>query len=406
MHVARNGKYWQGKYSVSGKTYRIGLGAHPSRSSAMNALVRRIADEGLVVDSGKVTIAPLRYKDWITKYINERKDLCPETLCHTKRDCEEFLEFVGLDTALADVGRQHARAWALSLKRQPSRGALLSMETIVHKVKRVRTCFRYAVENDPPLVDRNPFYGRLEHDAGLYRAKQSSATWRYVSPAEFEAVFQELPTLELKSLAMLARHAGLRLTEATSLAWKDILLADNVSKIHVQVRERDGRRDANTKQQDREVPISLPLKKWLCYAMLEQQPGSVGPCSTVDKCDRAFHDARRRAGVAPYGKPVHTLRKSLITDWIDSTGVPTEQISLWVGAGVGVIYRHYYERFPDRRMGAIVGKDPTIGRTPQCETFFTQSVDNSRNIEDNYSTSTVQIQKNNLVPPAVEVKGG
>lgn len=406
MHVARNGKWWQGKYNLLGKTYRIGLGAHSSREKAMNALVRRIADEGLMIDGGEVKVAPIRYREWIAKYLDERKDLCPETLRHAKRDCEEFLAFVGHDTTLAAVGRQHARAWALSLKRQPSHGALLSMETIVHKVKRVRTCFRYAVENDPPLVDRNPFYGRLENDAGLSRAKQSSATWRYVSPAEFDAVFQELPTLELKSLAMLARHAGLRLTEAISLAWKDILLADNVSKIHVQVRERDGRRDANTKQQDREVPISAPLKNWLCYAMSEQQPGSTGPCTTVEKCARAFQDARRRAGVAPYGKPIHTLRKSLITDWIDTTGVPSEQISLWVGAGVGVIYRHYYERFPDRRMNSIVGKDPTLGKTPQCEIKVMHTLDNNRNIKDNSPTSTVQTRLNNLVPPAVEVKGG
>lgn len=380
MHVARNGQFWQGRYTVGGRVFRVGLGRHPSRDAAMQCLVETAAKRGVAYDGKQAVEGKITLANWLTMYLASRSDLAAQTLAHNKHDCEEFAAFVGEHTPLADVGRQHARAWAMSLKRAGKK--TLSASTIIHKIKRVRTCFRYAIDRDPPFIERNPFYGDLEKDAGFGRAGGESSDWRYVPNDEFDRMIAEMPSHEVRTLAMLARHAGLRLSEALSLRWNDINLDPKVSRLVVRVRGNHGRFDAGTKQAERDVPVSARLRQWLADVLVSSRDGSKGPCfgPSVDEIRKQFAAARESAGVERYGKPLHALRKSLITDWMDVPGLSRDQVSAWVGASVEVIIRHYYERFPARRMQAIITSDPTLGQTPQYEEKFVCPIDSNRNM--------------------------
>jgi len=61
--------------------------------------------------------------------------------------------------------------------------------------------------------------------------KLNNARERRLAPGEFDAVLKELAP-EMRSLAMLCRWTGMRLSEGLSLQWKDVDLEQRTAKLH------------------------------------------------------------------------------------------------------------------------------------------------------------------------------
>jgi hypothetical protein len=53
----------------------------------------------------------------------------------------------------------------------------------------------------------------------------------------------------------------------------------------------------------------------------------------------------QRAGLAPWGKPLHTLRKSLESDWLGTH--PVLDVTKWLGNSPDVARKHYHQSLPE-----------------------------------------------------------
>lgn len=361
FHVAKNGKaepegwyYYTGCYTINGVTRRVGVGAHPSPTDATNALVRKLADLGISTEGGSARDVGMSIGRWVEVYLQGRSDLDRKTLAMHTLACNEFVAHVGKSTLLKNVGRQHARDWGLVLRKKTSGGKHLKTETIRSIFSRLRACFQWAIDRDPPLIERNPFAGGVLKDVGLGIRNKRYADWKYVPLAEFDKVVAEVGNEQVAAMMMLARHAGLRSSETLFLRWGDINWKERC--LTVRVRNEQGRN--TTKQHERMVPISPALYDFLLQAYHDVGKKSVGPCHPhPKKPEKHIHKAREAAGVEDWGKPLHTLRKCLGTDWLDIPNLPPERAAQWFGDTVEVMRLFYYERFPVRSLHIVTKVD-------------------------------------------------
>lgn len=363
IYVAKNGAardgghYYTGCYTLDGVTRRVGVGVHPSPEDATSALVRKMADFGVRVENGSAKDVGVTVGRWIEMYLQERSDLSDETLAMHKRDCNDFAKHVGASTLLKTIGRQHAREWGLALRKANRRGKYLKTETIRSVFSRLRACFQRALDRDPPLIERNPFAGGVLKDVGLAVRNKRYADWKYVPLAEFDKVVAEVSDGRVAAMMMLARHAGLRSAETLFLRWGDINWKERC--LTVRVRNEQGRN--TTKQHERIVPLSPPLYDFLLRAFGDAVGRAAGPCHpSPKKPEKHIHRAREAAGVEDWGKPLHTLRKCLGTDWLDIANLPSERAAQWFGDTVEVMRLFYYERFPVRSLHIVTKVDSSV----------------------------------------------
>ncbi len=151
--------------------------------------------------------------------------------------------------------------------------------------------------------------------------------WHYVDPVEFAKLLDAAPSEAWRVLLVCARWAALRRGEALNLPWSKIDWAK--SRLLV-----ISRRDWEVKDKaPRVVPIGPELHA-LLLAAFEQAPEGeqyVIPAGSISVRNiwRDFGSICERAGVARYAKPLHSLRKSCITDW--ASRHPAHVVKQWAG---------------------------------------------------------------------------
>lgn len=205
--------------------------------------------------------------------------------------------------------------------------------TALKHLQRAKTAFAEAVRDG--LLIRNPF------DALSSRQPVPARDWRYVSDPEIEMVIAAARSAGWRALIGLCRWAALRVGEALDLCWPDVDLDGTPPRIVVR---------ATKTRRHRPVRVA-PVKPQL--ARLLVQAGGIRTDSTtrhggrvvgsgIDRNNlrRDFRAIIKRAGLEPWSKPFHTLRKNCATDWMGKYR-ELAVVADWLGHDPAVSRAHY-----------------------------------------------------------------
>jgi len=330
-----NGKtygYWVVRWFGSdGKRYSQSLGkttelSHRQAKKRRDEKQRELDDNPGRRDVGRAPALGEFLKEY---YKARERELEPGTLELHKQTGRYLMSYFGEQRKLDGIDRKDARAFKTALaggemaqvnKRRRKSQKLLAITTVDQHIRNARRIFRQAKEDD--LITVNPF--------DLLRGgKPIEKDWHYVDYEEFGKLM-EAARPAWKLLLALARLAGLRLEEALELPWRKIDWIErrltvisrdnNAAEGEFQVKDKDAR----------VVPICQDLFSVLQSAS-DQKSDLVIPRGSLmyKNVWRDFQVIAKRAGVASYSKPIHSLRKSRITDWAGEH--PAHVVKEWAG---------------------------------------------------------------------------
>ena len=113
----------------------------------------------------------------------------------------------------------------------------------------------------------------------------------------------------------------------------------------------------------RTVPICHELQAYLLEAFEQAPDGEplVIPKGSFSVCNasRWFTDLAKRADVVRYGKPLHTLRKSCITDW--AKRFPMHVVKEWAGHSDSRTTEQHYFRVSDSEY-ELAAREPDVAQ--------------------------------------------
>lgn len=172
--------------------------------------------------------------------------------------------------------------------------------SIVKYMRLVAAIFTAAFDDE--LIMRNP-----ARKLGLPQSPASS--WRKITAEEFWKLYNAADD-GLKLLIALGRLAAMRYSDARALKWSNVRFDEGVLIYRPMKVERFAKVDAR-------VPICAELRSILEQARLAsiRIDGVIIPPNTPQWGYDRFARACRLAGLEPWSKPFHTLRKSCIDDW-------------------------------------------------------------------------------------------
>lgn len=248
-----------------------------------------------------------------------------------------LLAYFKTDTPLAEIPRGSAAAGVRSargfwfalrdgelahrISKAGWSGKRWSQTSAMKYLRNARAMFNAAVDDE--ILESHPF-NRL---AGTTAPADES--WRLVTRKEAAALIRtalEMDKVGWAKAVALARYAAHTREDLLANTWTHVDFATN------EVRFR--RSKSGAKQH---APIDDDLLEWLVRWHEERssiriagdtiiRPGEL----VLDNPGRDMARICKRAGVEPYGKPLHALRKSCITDWV-SAGHPPHAVQLWAG---------------------------------------------------------------------------
>ncbi|HUT58584.1 MAG TPA: tyrosine-type recombinase/integrase, partial [Phycisphaerae bacterium] len=161
--------------------------------------------------------------------------------------------------------------------------------------------------------------------------------WAYVDEATLDTLFEACPTMGWRLTLALPRLAGLRRGEAWRLQWSDVDLVGRRLTI------RNPQSHRSTKKRTRQVPIVPKLYDLLFEAANDESNGEFviarGSTPQPSHMHRGFGRLCRRAGVEPWARWCHTLRKNCETDWAGQ--YPIHVVTEWLGNSPVVAMQHY-----------------------------------------------------------------
>lgn len=320
LQTSGNGKYWQAAWTDH-------KGGRRTKSiGPIDAIGQRQAERQANTLQAKINANPAAYSNdagslasWTARYLSLRAgELAPQTLAIQRRAIDRLIQHFGPDQPLAKIDRAMAATWAAELT-----GATASRRIYIRCAKVI---FSKAVELD--MLTINPFS----------RINGTSPTvdkdWQYLAPADIAKIMEHSDT-KWQTMIGLCRWAGLRKGEAQRLTWADIDL--DARMIHVR---HDG--EQTTKKRARDVPMTPQLHDILIARFAEAQPeerNAIGlPANNIDRGMRLIV---KRAGMRPWPKIFHTLRKNCETDWLQAH--PVMAVCEWLGHDPAVASKHYHK---------------------------------------------------------------
>lgn len=342
---AKTGKtyiYWYLRWFSSDGTQRghsIGRVDGPNKLSKRQAeLLRSRKEQELNEHPGRcdVSRAPVLSGFLETYLVSRVLELRPRTLLLHRQTAKYLLAYFKDGLRIDQIAKPTARAFKSALangdlKYVSKRPKDLTPLGVDLHIRNARTMFNRALEDGYILY--NPFE-KLSH---TIRVKKD---WQYVGIEEFYRLLDACPNRGWQMLLALCRLAGLRQAEALGLTWRDVDWQHNTLTIW-----------APKTGHSRVVPVVpelLPLLRGVFEAAQEGETNVVTSI-TVQNLWRGFQVIRRRAGLQPYKKWCHTLRKNREDDWNEK--FPSHVIAEWMGHSPEVAHKHYL-RVYDRNVEA------------------------------------------------------
>lgn len=336
-----NGAYWLAHVrEASGKLRRISLGAKAKVS-------RREAQQKCHELAAKASAmhAPMSLAAWRERYFDLRAHLSPSTKARHKVVFDRMERFFGAGTRIDKITAEDAAAFLAWLRNEKSaRGETLAEFSVWGYSRVAGDTFEFARKIQ--RIERNPFAELV------VKKPETAAKWHYVSDAMMDRLDAACLSDQWRLFFALARYGGLRAAEAMSLEWQHVDLKG--CRMTVWPRQAT----FTTKQRFRIVPIQPRL----LARLLECQDGSDGRVLSEISQNNYLRSAHRtlvRAGL-DWEKPLHTLRKSLATDWKNL--LPQSAAAKMLGHSENVADEYYYQVTPEIErlvIGAKTGQNPT-----------------------------------------------
>ncbi|MFC1739294.1 tyrosine-type recombinase/integrase [Planctomycetota bacterium] len=228
------------------------------------------------------------------------------------------------------IDRPAARAFKTALasgelkkisKRPKDMGAI----TVDIHIRNCRAMFNRGVVDDVLLY--NPF-------DRLSKTIKVEKRWTYIELDVMSRLLDACPNRGWRVLLSLCRFAGLRQGEALNLTWRDVKWGTVDTPAHLIVW-------AQKTKKFRSVPIVPELLPVLRETFELAEDGTVKIVTGVVRKNlwRDFQVIRRHAGVEPFSKWCHTLRKNREQDW--NYVFPRHIVAEWMGHSVQVAQEHY-----------------------------------------------------------------
>ena len=319
--------YWTLRWFGSDGRHRgqtIGRADGPNSLSRRHAELRRLHKEQEINerpgrrDASSWTLSCLF--DFYTT--SKRSELALGTLRLYQQAAKYLFAYFGKERLIDHITKADARAFKTALANgdlmyvNKLRKTKPTPSTVDKHVRTVRSLFNFAKEDD--FILDNPF-NKLSKTIKIERA------WHYVTKDEYQKLMTFAPNTNWRLLISLCRLAGLRRGEALDLEWSDIDWGEH--RLQIIGSESWQPKD----RESRIVPIFPELYKILLTAYDDADAGQKkvieGLCAT--NTWRDFQVLFRRAGVKPYSKPCHSLRKNAITDW--ASNFPAHVVKEWAG---------------------------------------------------------------------------
>lgn len=310
-----------------------------------NELWERYAE---AADKGGEADGPLpcdmTLKVYTEKFLAMRKpSLAPATLLCYDTAIRYALAFFGEDRLIKDITPMAVQEFKSALLDGKLKDAVkvkkaMNRVTVNIHITSMRAVMNFAVVK-LNILPKNPFAGSVD------RIKQSKR-WHYVTQTEFQQCL-DAANSHYRIIIALCRLAGLRRFEAYWLEWQDV----NFDKgtIHIIGKKHWQPKDRET----RVVPMCPELQKILTEEFERAAPGQVRVCTLnySGNIDRDITATIVRAGIKAWGKPLHTLRKSCITDW--AAIYPLHVVKEWAGhADIATTETYYTQVTPDQYKAA------------------------------------------------------
>lgn len=325
--VTRSGKkytYWTLQWRDRNKKNHFkSIGSTKKFSKRQAEKLRREKEYELTAkpgrrDAGK---APM-LQEYLEKYMIVRKsELTKATLDLHGLTGRYLTAFFGPGKRIDRIQRADARVFKAALAEgrllSESKKGKLSESTVHLHMRNARKIFGIALEDD--FIIANPFdkmAGKAPPPKGFHE----------VTDKEFQTLYENANPIWKLWLA-LCLYAGLRRGEALHIRWENIDW--DRSRLTIIAGE-----DWRPKDRDfRVVPIVPELRAILLEAFEQAKEGQefVIETGTMDPRSsyKAFHRLCSRAGIKPWSKPFHTLRKTCLTRW--AREFPQHVVSEWAG---------------------------------------------------------------------------
>lgn len=279
----------------------------------------------------------LTLREYTDIYFESRKhELAVKTIKSYKDAVRYLICYLGEHRAIDQISRADAALFktelaAGKLKSAMKRKVDLEPSTVNIHMRSIKAIFGKAVRDD--LLQSNPF------DRSVTTIKKSTA-WHYLTSKEFQAICNKA-TPKFRLVVSLCRLAGLRRQEALELEWSNIDWDKN--RITVV-----GKNDWQPKsRKTRVVPMCQELQSVLSEAHGNAPVGARRVLYDIyeGNLTRDLKAIVKRSGVEVYLKPLHTLRKSCITDWAGKH--PLHVVKEWAGHADIATTAKYYSKVRD-----------------------------------------------------------
>lgn len=336
VRLESNGLHWTAAWGTGKGRKRQTLGSK-ARLSKREALgkCRELAAKHLINpgarDAGKAPALGV----WLDELARLRTDLAEGTVLLFKNTGDYLKEHYGAETRLDRITKLAAAGFKPFVGAKKNRaGESIAEATVNAHIARARLIFGEAKDKD--LISFNPF------ESVACSPPQMERDWHYVSEADLEKAMVECSNDAWRCMLALCRLAGLRRSEARALKWQDIKWSAPAT---LTIKPRRNKR--TTKEHTRIVPIVARLYEILNKTFIDCHDATFGPCDGVgsNNIERNTRAIMARAGLPDYKKPLHTLRKNLVTDW--QTKYPPLDVAAWLGHDVKVAAQHYHQTKPE-----------------------------------------------------------
>ncbi len=265
-----------------------------------------------------------------------------------------LIKYFGQQTRIDRITRSGSRAFISAVREgeldecKDYRNKVKGREsTALHVLMAARAIFQAAVDDDE--LDSNPF-------TKIRITVPGSKWWRKVDNDDFWALY-DAASVGWKKIIALCRLAALSATDSQRLKWSAI---DWDHRLLTYKRQKTDRIIT--------VPICPELwtllNEWRKESLAMNDRVATPPVHTGN-VGRDWKVLLGRAGVEPYGDPLHALRKSCIDDWARSK--PPHVVQAWAGHGDIKTTLKYYsqvtsEDFAKATKETFLAKNPAKKR--------------------------------------------
>jgi integrase len=327
VNLNSNGPYWLARWrDLAGKPRGKSLGLRAKYSKRQARMLCGNLERDL--NAGRLKDGPApALERYCEAYLDGRQDLAEGTLALYRDTIRALTKHFGSERPIDTITKADARDWRGALARGELSTRKPSEATSCRYTREAKALFGQAVDDD--LLPGNPF-GKL-----CGAAPAPDKTWAYIDQPTLDRTLEACPSDSWRLLLLLCRLAGLRQGEALALEWSDV----DWDRRRLRVRNRVGKE--TTKSRAREVPIEPDLFDRLFEAFADGGGASIKVIQKVRQ-ENVWRDFRKicdRAGLTPWAKWCHTLRKNCETDW--SKIMPMPVVTEWLGNSVQVAMRHY-----------------------------------------------------------------